>query len=60
MAGLSEIEIIRRNRRLEARQAGMSRAESEMFADCDNIDVGHLRELVRVGCPKELLASILL
>lgn len=59
VAGLSESEKIRRNRRLEARRAGMTRAEAEVFADCD-MDVGMLRKLVRGGCPPELLAWILL
>jgi hypothetical protein len=46
-------------RYLEARKAGLSIAESHLFADGDT-DVGQLRLLVAGGCPARLIAQIVL
>lgn len=47
----------RRNR--EARDAGMSVLEAKLFAESE-IDVGDLRKLVRLDCPPETIARLLL
>lgn len=43
----------------EARRAGMSRLEAQLFAESE-IDVGELRRLVRLGCPAGMVAALLL
>lgn len=50
---------VRRRRYREARKAGLSIAESELFAS-SGIDTGDLRQLVKAGCPPELIARILI
>lgn len=49
-------EVYRRRFR-EAREAGLSIVEAQLFADSDR-DVGELRKLVAKGCPPEVLARI--
>ena len=57
---LSDIDLeVRRRRYREARRAGLTIAESELFAGSE-IDVGELRQLVASGCPAGLIASVLL
>lgn len=53
-----ELEV-RRRRYQEAREAGLSIAEASMFCDSDT-DIGLLRKLVRDGCPRDLMVSIVL
>lgn len=43
----------------EAREAGMSIVEAKLYAE-SNIDASLLREAVRRGCPKDLLAKVVL
>ena len=50
---------VRRRRYREARQAGLSIAEAELFAGSDT-DTGDLRRLVQAGCPPGLIARILI
>jgi hypothetical protein len=54
-----ELLQLRRNRYREARKAGMTFAESKMFADSD-IDIGELRRRVKQHVPPDLLAKIIL
>lgn len=54
-----ELLEVRRRRYREARRAGLSIVEAELFADSDS-DIGFLRNLVRDGCDPGLIASILL
>lgn len=51
-------EVVRR-RYKEARRAGLSIAEAQLFAD-SAADVGELRHLVAAGCPPPLIARIVL
>lgn len=46
-------------RRREARKAGLSIVEAELFADSD-ADIGQLRKLVKSGCPIDLIREIVL
>ena len=52
------LEVYRRRYR-EARAAGLSIAESLLFADSDS-DLRWLRQLVRDGCEPTLIANIVL
>jgi hypothetical protein len=54
-----EVLEVRRRRYKEARAAGLSLVESQLFADSET-DIGELRRLVRDGCDPALMASILL
>jgi len=47
------------NRFDEAREAGLDEGEAQEFADSDR-DIGELRNLVRRGCPPELIARLVL
>lgn len=51
------VEVLRR-RYQEARKAGLSIAEAQLFSESD-IDVGQLRRLVRAGCPPAVIAKII-
>lgn len=51
-------EVIRR-RYAEARMAGLSVVESQLFADSGQ-DIGQLRKLVKAGCPVETLRLIVI
>lgn len=51
-------EVIRR-RYTEARLAGLTIVEAQMFADSEQ-DVGVLRKLVKAGCPVDQLRAIVL
>lgn len=42
-----------------AREAGLNMLEAKLFADSD-LDIGELRRLVRLGCPPDLIARLLL
>ena len=53
-----KLEVGRR-RYQEARDAGLTIAESMIFADSD-ADIGVLRKLVKDGCPVELVREIVL
>lgn len=50
---------VRRHRYQEARAAGLSIAEAELFADGDG-DVGVLRKLVAGACDPAMIAAILI
>ena len=54
-----ELLEVRRRRYQEARHAGLSIAEAQLFADSDE-DLRWLRQLVRDGCEPALIASIVL
>lgn len=54
-----EALMVRRYRYKQARKAGLSFAEAELFAGSD-ADLGVLRQLVRDGCSPELIARILI
>lgn len=54
-----ELLEVRRRRYKEARRAGLSIAESHLFADSET-DIGVLRRLVADGCSPRLIAQILL
>lgn len=54
-----ELLEIRRRRYQEARAAGLSIAESELFASSET-ETGELRQLVKAGCPPDLIARILI
>lgn len=56
--GAEALEV-RRRRYREARFAGFTFAEAELFADSD-MDVGLLRSLVAHNCPLDLMRRILL
>jgi hypothetical protein len=43
----------------EARAAGLTIVEAKIWADSGD-DVGELRRLIRLGCPADALAKILL
>jgi hypothetical protein len=51
-------EVLRR-RYQEALQAGMKDKDADLFARSD-VDVGELRRVVRKGCPKRLIAKLVL
>lgn len=51
-------EVIRRRRR-EALDAGMTLEQANEFAESE-LDIGDLRHLVEIHCPKRELARILL
>jgi hypothetical protein len=51
-------EVVRRRRR-EAVKAGMSRVEARLYAESE-IPAAELRRLVKLDCPPELLAKVLL
>lgn len=53
-----EVADVLRWRRREALEAGMSRLEAAEYAESE-ISAEDLRHLVKVGCPKELLAQVL-
>lgn len=53
----SEALEVRRRRQDEARAAGLTEAESAIFAD-NGEDVGVLRKLVAAGCDPKLIALI--
>lgn len=55
--GADEQREVYRRRFREARQAGMSIVESQLFADSDQ-DIGTLRKLVKGGCPPDVMARI--
>lgn len=55
----TEAVRVRRWRRVEAMQAGMTGVEARLYAESD-IFASDLRKLVKRGCPQELLARILL
>ena len=46
-------------RRKEARRAGLTIVEAQMFAESD-VDIGVLRKLVRDGCDPDLIREIVL
>lgn len=54
-----ELLEVRRRRYKEARRAGLTIAESKLFADSD-ADVGVLRFLAAHDCPLDLLPRIIL
>lgn len=54
-----ELLEVRRRRYREARRAGLSIAEAQLFADSAT-DIGHLRSLVNAGCTPAVIRSILL
>lgn len=57
---LSDEELgVRRHRYKQARRAGLSIAEAELFAGSD-ADVGILRFLAAKQCPVDLIAKILI
>lgn len=56
---LSERQQVVLHRYLEARQYGLTLVEARLFAESDT-DVSELRRLVRVKCPPQLGAKILL
>lgn len=51
-------EVLRR-RYHEALEAGMKETDAHRFAQSGN-DVGELRRMVRAGCPRRLIARIVL
>lgn len=55
--GADEQREVYRRRFREARQAGMSIVEAQLFADSDQ-DIGTLRKLVKAGCPPDVMARI--
>lgn len=52
------VEVYRR-RYHEARKAGFTMVEAQLFAD-SKADVGVLRKLVKDGCPVDLIRAIVL
>jgi len=54
-----EVREVRRRRYKEARAAGMSIVEAELFAGSER-DIGELRSLVEKKCPTDLLPRILI
>src|SRR5690348_10670210 len=50
---------VRRNRYREAKRAGLSIVEAEIFSS-NGVDVGQLRRLVTKGCPVALIREIVL
>jgi hypothetical protein len=57
---LSDEELeVRRKRYKEAKSAGLSIVESEMFSS-NGVDVGQLRHLVAKCCPVDLIREIVL
>lgn len=58
-AQCDEQREVHRRRYKEARAAGLSIAEAELFAGSER-DVGELRALVQKQCPVDLLARILI
>lgn len=57
---LSDEELeVRRRRYKEAKRAGLSIADSMLFADSDS-DVSILRKLVGFGCPVAQIAAIVI
>jgi hypothetical protein len=46
-------------RRREALAAGLTRVEASLYAESE-IGAEELRHLIELGCPKELLAKVLL
>ena len=56
---VDELELVRRHRYREAREAGFSIVEAALFADGD-ADVGELRKLVAAGCAVGLIRRIVL
>ena len=56
-----DVELVEvwRRRFHEAHDAGMSIADSALFADSQH-DIGVLRQLVADGCPAKLIARIVL
>lgn len=57
---LSERGQVILHRYREARLAKMTPAEARIFAHDHGIDVGQLRHLIKLGCPADRLAAILL
>lgn len=55
-----EHRMVLRRRYLEARRAGLTRAEARVFAHDTSIDVGLLRKLVELECPPDKIAEVLL
>lgn len=55
----SEYSNVLRNREREALEDGMSAADAFLFSGSE-VDIGKLRKLVDLHCPKVLLAEILL
>jgi hypothetical protein len=59
--GLSDEERTRlRWRYREARASGLSIVESKIFAEARDLDIGQLRHLVELGCPRDLIPRVLL
>jgi len=52
-----EADEVHRRRNQEARDAGLSELEANVFAINDT-DIGQLRKLVADGCPPDLIALI--
>lgn len=54
-----EVADVLRWRRREALAAGLTRVEAALYAESE-ISAQELRRLVQQGCPKKLLAKVLL
>jgi hypothetical protein len=54
-----EVADVLRWRRREALEAGLSRIEASLYAESE-VSTSELRRLVKLDCPKELLAKVLL
>lgn len=56
---VDETEAVYRHRYREARDAGMSIVEAQLFADSDG-DLAVLRKLLAAGCTPQMILRILL
>lgn len=56
---LDEAVTVYLRRYQEARKAGLTMVEAQLFADSGR-DIGQLRKLIAKGCPTDLLRQIVL
>ena len=54
-----EALALHRHRYREARRAGLGPRDAKLFAEEPSMDVAQLRDLVRRGCPIDLMLLIL-
>jgi hypothetical protein len=59
LVGWDERDEVLRRRYQEALDAGMSDRDADVFSRSER-DIGHLRWVVLKGCPKQLVAQIVL